>query len=69
MNDNFEELELVNQVEKKIIGLFNIYSTISKEKLAAEIGVSRTTITKTIKLSNTIVHVESVKGGHWIIKE
>ena len=69
MNDNFKDLEPVNQDEKKIIDLLKIYPTISKDKKAAEIGVSRTTITKTIKLSNTIVHVESVKGGHWIIKE
>ena len=69
MNDNFNYLEPVNQVEKKIIDLLKIYPTISKDKKVAEIGVSRATVIRTIQLSNMIVHVESVKGGHWIIKE
>ena len=60
--------EAQKTLEDKIVELIRGNDKITKTEMAEKLGVSKSTIERTIRSSASIGHIGSSKGGRWVVK-
>ncbi|MBO5528775.1 MAG: winged helix-turn-helix transcriptional regulator [Bacilli bacterium] len=65
---NEAQNEAQKALEDKIAELIRGNDKISKTEMAEKLGISKSTIERTIRSSAAISHIGSSKGGRWVVK-
>ena len=69
IGDNYFDNEPKKTIEELICEFVKSNPKLTKDEIALKLGISRTTITRTIGKSLKIIYVGSKKGGHWEITD
>ena len=65
---NEAQNEAQKTLEDKIVELIRGNDKITKTEMAEKLGISKSTIERTIRSSVAIGHIGSSKGGRWVVK-
>ena len=65
---NEAQNEAQKTLEDKIVELIRGNDKITKTEMAEKLGISKSTIERTIRSSAAIGHIGSSKGGRWVVK-